>query len=211
MFCQIRNRALIEPGRGLHGQPLAAPWWRSLVGSALAAGACRWRVRRSARSFTGAVVVVGFSNCGTRLPSPPPGRGGSGRRSHCAGAAPPAASSGRCRYRSAGRAGAARATAARAGRCGGLPGERPGERPGAGTRLLGASAERTAVCRSRLWVAGRVRHPSDLAGLLRPNRPLHVPGHQEPRPVSSQSTGTPRQSSRRRRRAGSFAALRPCG
>ncbi len=67
MFCQIRNRALIEPGRGLHGQPLAAPWWRSLVGSALAAGACRWRVRRSAHSFTGAVVVVGFSNCGTAV------------------------------------------------------------------------------------------------------------------------------------------------
>jgi hypothetical protein len=37
-----------------------APWWRRLVGSALAAGACRWRLRASARSFSGAVVVVGF-------------------------------------------------------------------------------------------------------------------------------------------------------
>lgn len=42
------------------GAVLAAPWWRSLVGSALACGARRWRVRASARSFSGAVVVVGF-------------------------------------------------------------------------------------------------------------------------------------------------------
>jgi hypothetical protein len=41
---------------------LAAPWWRRLVGSALAAGACRWRLRASVRSFTAAVVVVGFSS-----------------------------------------------------------------------------------------------------------------------------------------------------
>jgi hypothetical protein len=30
------------------------------VGSALAAGACRWRLRASARSFSGVVVVAGF-------------------------------------------------------------------------------------------------------------------------------------------------------
>lgn len=40
--------------------PLCAPWWRSLVGSALSCGARRWRVRASARAFSGAVVVVGF-------------------------------------------------------------------------------------------------------------------------------------------------------
>jgi len=35
-------------------------WWRSVVGSGLAAGAVRWRVRSSLRSWSGAVVVVGF-------------------------------------------------------------------------------------------------------------------------------------------------------
>ena len=64
MFCQVNNRALVVAGAGLHGQPLCAPWWRVLVGSALIRGASRWRVRHSTRSFSGAVVVVGFSNCG---------------------------------------------------------------------------------------------------------------------------------------------------
>jgi hypothetical protein len=41
---------------------LASPWWRRLVGSALAAGACRWRVRASVRSFSAAVVVAGFGS-----------------------------------------------------------------------------------------------------------------------------------------------------
>lgn len=41
---------------------MAAPWWRRLVGSALSCGARRWRVRASVRSFSGAVVVVGFSS-----------------------------------------------------------------------------------------------------------------------------------------------------
>jgi hypothetical protein len=40
--------------------PWCAAWWRSVVGASLAAGACRWRLRRSARAFSGAVVVVGF-------------------------------------------------------------------------------------------------------------------------------------------------------
>jgi len=40
--------------------PLAAPWWRSLVGSALPCGARRWRLRASVQAFSGAVVVVGF-------------------------------------------------------------------------------------------------------------------------------------------------------
>jgi hypothetical protein len=59
--------SLVALGRGLGGSALAAPWWRSLVGSALAAGACRWRVRGSGRSFSGAVVVVGFSSCGAAV------------------------------------------------------------------------------------------------------------------------------------------------
>jgi len=48
--------------RGSRVAPLAAPWWRRLVGFALAAGACRWRLRWSVRSFSGAVVVVGFAS-----------------------------------------------------------------------------------------------------------------------------------------------------
>lgn len=54
------SRSLVAPDRGLGGLPLAAPWWRSLVGSALSAGACRWRLRASARAFSGAVLVAGF-------------------------------------------------------------------------------------------------------------------------------------------------------
>ena len=59
--CLLGSRSLVAAG-GLGGVPLAAPWWRALVGSALAAGACRWRLRSSSRSFAGAVVVAGFSS-----------------------------------------------------------------------------------------------------------------------------------------------------
>lgn len=54
-------------GAGLGGVPLVAPWWRSLVGSALGAGAVRWRVRSSGRSFSGSVVVVGFPTAGAAV------------------------------------------------------------------------------------------------------------------------------------------------
>lgn len=67
MFSIARSRALIAPGRGFDARPLAAPWWRSLVGHALLAGARRWRIRASARSFSGAVLVVGFNNCGSAV------------------------------------------------------------------------------------------------------------------------------------------------
>ena len=63
----VSSRALVAPGQGFGGRPLVAPWWRSLVGHALLAGAVRWRVRGSGRSFTGAVVVLGFDNCGTAV------------------------------------------------------------------------------------------------------------------------------------------------
>ncbi|MDG4594207.1 MAG: hypothetical protein P9F75_00685 [Candidatus Contendobacter sp.] len=43
------------------GAVLAAAPWRRVVGSALSSGAARWRLRSSARSFSGTVVVVGFS------------------------------------------------------------------------------------------------------------------------------------------------------
>ncbi len=59
--CLVGSRSLVAAG-GLGGVPLSAPWWRSLVGSALAAGAVRWRLRPSSRSFAGAVVVAGFSS-----------------------------------------------------------------------------------------------------------------------------------------------------
>ena len=39
---------------------LAASGWRRVAGSALAAGAVRWRVRRSGRAFSGTVMVAGF-------------------------------------------------------------------------------------------------------------------------------------------------------
>ena len=58
-MCLPSSRSLVAPDRGLGGLPLAAPWWRSLVGSALSAGACRWRLRASARAFSGAVLVAG--------------------------------------------------------------------------------------------------------------------------------------------------------
>ncbi|MBE2293848.1 MAG: hypothetical protein IAF00_02815 [Phycisphaerales bacterium] len=57
-FSLALSRALVV-SRG--GSVLSAPWWRRLVGSALSAGAVRWRLRRSSRAFSGAVVVVGFS------------------------------------------------------------------------------------------------------------------------------------------------------
>ena len=41
---------------------MAAAPWRRVVGSALAAGAVRWRLRRSVRSFSGVVVVAGFGS-----------------------------------------------------------------------------------------------------------------------------------------------------
>jgi len=56
VFSVVSSRSVCRGGV----RPLVAPWWRSLVGSALSAGACRWRVRLSGRSFSGAVVVVGF-------------------------------------------------------------------------------------------------------------------------------------------------------
>jgi hypothetical protein len=60
-FSVVGSRALVV-SRGSLVSPLSAPWWRRLVGFALAAGACRWRLRRSVRSFAGAVVVAGFSS-----------------------------------------------------------------------------------------------------------------------------------------------------
>ena len=60
-FSSVSSRSLVL-SRGSSVAPLSAPWWRRLVGSALASGARRWRVRASARSFSGAVVVVGFGS-----------------------------------------------------------------------------------------------------------------------------------------------------
>lgn len=48
-----------------HLQPLQAAFWRRVVGSALAAGAVRWRIRASLLSFSGAVVVAGFTSATT--------------------------------------------------------------------------------------------------------------------------------------------------
>ncbi|MBL8252375.1 MAG: hypothetical protein JNJ76_02080 [Candidatus Competibacter sp.] len=59
-FSVVSSRALVV-SRGL-APSLAAPWWRRLVGFALSAGACRWRLRSSRRSFSGAVVVAGFAS-----------------------------------------------------------------------------------------------------------------------------------------------------
>ena len=55
----ISSRSIVAPARGFSGLPLSAPW---CTGHALAFGASRWRLRRSARSFSGAVVVVGFAD-----------------------------------------------------------------------------------------------------------------------------------------------------
>ncbi len=62
MYSLISSKSLVAPARGLHGVALCAPAWRVLVGSALSSGACRWRLRSSSRSFTNAVVVVGFKS-----------------------------------------------------------------------------------------------------------------------------------------------------
>ena len=58
----LSSRAIIAPPSGFSPLPLSAPWWRVVTGHALAFGAARWRLRRSARSFSGAVVVVGFAD-----------------------------------------------------------------------------------------------------------------------------------------------------
>lgn len=50
-FSLVGSRSFVFPGRGLGGVPLSAPWWCVLVGSALAAGASRWRLRPSSRCF----------------------------------------------------------------------------------------------------------------------------------------------------------------
>jgi hypothetical protein len=59
-MCLSSSRSLVAPSRGLGGVALAAPWWRSLVGSALSSGAYRWRLQASARAFSGAALVAGF-------------------------------------------------------------------------------------------------------------------------------------------------------
>ena len=61
-FSVVSSRAIVAPARGFFGLPLSAPWWRAVAGHALAFGASRWRLRASARSFSGAVVVVGFAD-----------------------------------------------------------------------------------------------------------------------------------------------------
>lgn len=61
-FSLVSSRALIAPHAGFSSVPLSAPWWRAVTGHALAFGASRWRLRASTRSFSGAVVVVGFAN-----------------------------------------------------------------------------------------------------------------------------------------------------
>lgn len=60
-FSLVGSRALVV-SRGSRIPPFAAAWWRRVAGSALSAGAVRWRVRGSGRSFSGAVVVAGFSS-----------------------------------------------------------------------------------------------------------------------------------------------------
>lgn len=58
----VSSRAIVAPPSGFSPLPLSAPWFRSVVGHALASGASRWRLRASSRSFSGSVVVVGFSD-----------------------------------------------------------------------------------------------------------------------------------------------------
>lgn len=57
--CAVASSAPLVVSRG--GRVLAALPWRRFVGFALAAGCSRWRVRASSRSFSGAVLVVGFA------------------------------------------------------------------------------------------------------------------------------------------------------
>lgn len=57
--CAVASSSPLVVSRG--GRVLAALPWRRLVGSALSAGCSRWRLRASSRSFSGAVLVVGFA------------------------------------------------------------------------------------------------------------------------------------------------------
>lgn len=59
--CAVSRSSSFVVSRGVL-PPLAAAPWRRVVGSALFAGACRWRLRASARSFSGVVVVAGFGS-----------------------------------------------------------------------------------------------------------------------------------------------------
>jgi hypothetical protein len=61
-FSLVSSRAFVVPSSPSLRLPLSAPWFRAVVGHALASGASRWRLRRSVRSFSGAVVVVGFAD-----------------------------------------------------------------------------------------------------------------------------------------------------
>jgi hypothetical protein len=58
-FSVVSSRSLVL-SRGSLVSPLSAPWWRSLVGFALVAGACRWQVRRSARASAFASAWSGW-------------------------------------------------------------------------------------------------------------------------------------------------------
>lgn len=68
-MCLSSSRSLVAPGRGLGGVALAAPWWRSLVGSAL--------FRRVPLAAAG--LGSGVLRCGARRRLRLPGRGGSVR------------------------------------------------------------------------------------------------------------------------------------
>ena len=54
--------SLVSAPKGLASRPLVALPWRRVSGLALACGAVRWRLRASARSWSGAVVVAGFGS-----------------------------------------------------------------------------------------------------------------------------------------------------
>ena len=61
-FCSVPRRTLCVKGSSavMGPGPLAAIWWRRAAGFSVFAGASRWRVRASSRSFSGAVLVAGF-------------------------------------------------------------------------------------------------------------------------------------------------------
>jgi hypothetical protein len=59
VFCLVSRSLVVSRGVAA---PWSAAWWRLVVGSALSAGAVRWRVRGSSRAFSGAVVVAGFAS-----------------------------------------------------------------------------------------------------------------------------------------------------
>ena len=61
-YSLVSSRSIVSPPSGFSPLPLSAPWFRAVVGHALASGAFRWRLRASSRSFSGAVVVVGFAD-----------------------------------------------------------------------------------------------------------------------------------------------------